>query len=120
MTTQIERRAIGRALPRLDGPAKVTGTAPYAFEHPVDEPLYLYPLQATIARGRVAALGTSAVEAMDGVVAILTHRNAARLAPTKDVMAVLFNAPEPRRPRTGSWPSCSPTTSDSAASSSAG
>ncbi|HEY3036905.1 MAG TPA: molybdopterin cofactor-binding domain-containing protein, partial [Streptosporangiaceae bacterium] len=94
MTIQIERRAIGSALPRLDGPAKVTGTAPYAFEHPVDEPLYLYPLQATIARGRVAALGTSAVEAMDGVVAVLTHLNAARLAPAKDVMAVLFNAPE--------------------------
>ena len=68
MTTQIERRAVGRALPRLDGPAKVTGTGPYACEHPVDEPLYLHPLQAMIARGRVAAIDTSAVEAMDGVV----------------------------------------------------
>ncbi len=94
MTTQIERRAIGRELPRLDGPAKVTGTAPYAFEQPVDQPLYLHPLQATIARGRVAAIDPSAVEAMDGVVAVLTHRNAARLAPTKDVMAVLYNAAE--------------------------
>jgi xanthine dehydrogenase YagR molybdenum-binding subunit len=94
MTTQIERRAIGSGLPRLDGPAKVTGTAPYAFEHPVDEPLYLYPLQATIARGRVATIDASPVEAMDGVVAVLTHLNAARLAPTKDVMAVLFNASE--------------------------
>ncbi len=94
MTTQVERSAIGRALARLDGPAKVTGTAPYAFEHPVDEPLYLYPLQATIARGRVAAIDTSAVEATDGVVAVLTHHNAARLAPTKDANAVLANAPD--------------------------
>jgi xanthine dehydrogenase YagR molybdenum-binding subunit len=94
MTTQIERRAIGSALPRLDGPAKVTGTAPYAFEHPVDKPLYLYPLQATIARGQVAAIDASPIEAMDGVVAVLTHLNAARLAPTKAAMAVLFNAPE--------------------------
>jgi xanthine dehydrogenase YagR molybdenum-binding subunit len=94
MTTQVGRRAIGTSLARLDGPAKVTGTAPYAFEQPVDEPLYLYPLEATIARGRVAAVDTAAVEGMDGVVAVLTRRNAARLAPAKDVMAVLFNAPE--------------------------
>jgi xanthine dehydrogenase YagR molybdenum-binding subunit len=92
MTTTLERRAIGSALPRRDGPAKLTGTAPYAFEHPVDEPLYLYPLQATIARGRVAAIDTSAVEGMDRVVAVLSHLNAARLAPTKAVMAVLSNA----------------------------
>jgi xanthine dehydrogenase YagR molybdenum-binding subunit len=94
MTAQAERRAVGTALARLDGPAKVTGTAPYAFEQPVDEPLYLYPLQAGIARGSVAAIDTSSVEGMNGVVAVLTHRNAARLAPAKDVMAVLFNAPE--------------------------
>jgi xanthine dehydrogenase YagR molybdenum-binding subunit len=95
MSTQIERRAIGDPLARLDGPAKVTGTAPYAFEQPVDEPLYLYPLQATIARGRVAAIDASSAEATDGVVAGLTHLNAGRLAPGKAALAVVYNAPEP-------------------------
>jgi xanthine dehydrogenase YagR molybdenum-binding subunit len=96
MTTQIERGAIGSALARLDGPAKVTGTAPYAFEQQVDEPLYLYPLQATIARGRITAIDASTIEAMDGVVAVLSHLNAARLAAAKDSVAVIYNNPEAR------------------------
>ena len=91
MTTDLEHRTIGRALTRLEGPAKVTGTAPYAFEQPVDEPLYLYPLQATIARGRIITIDTSAVEGMTGVVAVLTHLNATRLAPSKDSLAVVYN-----------------------------
>jgi xanthine dehydrogenase YagR molybdenum-binding subunit len=93
MTTLVNR-AIGTPLERLDGRAKVTGTAPYAFEHAVEEPLYLYPLQAAIARGRVAAMDTAAAEAADWVVAVLTHENAGRLAATKDLLAVLFNAAE--------------------------
>jgi xanthine dehydrogenase YagR molybdenum-binding subunit len=96
MTTQIERGAIGSALARLDGPAKVTGTAPYAFEQQVDEPLYLYPLQATIARGRITAIDASTIEAMDGVVAVLSHLNAAQLAAAKDSVAVIYNNPEAR------------------------
>jgi xanthine dehydrogenase YagR molybdenum-binding subunit len=90
--TTLELSAIGSPLHRLDGRAKVTGTAPYAFEHPVDEPLYLYPLQAVIARGRVADMDTAAAEATDRVAAVLTHQNAGRLAATKALMAVLFNA----------------------------
>jgi xanthine dehydrogenase YagR molybdenum-binding subunit len=94
MTTQIERGAIGSALARLDGPAKVTGTAPYAFEQQVDEPLYLHPLQATIARGRITTIDASTIEAMDGVVAVLSHLNAARLAAAKDSVAVIYNNPD--------------------------
>jgi xanthine dehydrogenase YagR molybdenum-binding subunit len=96
MTTTLERRAIGSALARLDGPAKVTGTAPYAFEQQVDEPLYLYPLQATIARGRITTIDASTIEAMDGVVAVVSHLNAARLAAAKDSVAVIYNNPEAR------------------------
>jgi xanthine dehydrogenase YagR molybdenum-binding subunit len=96
MTTQIEHGAIGSALARLDGPAKVTGTAPYAFEQQVDEPLYLYPLRATIARGRITRIDASTIEAMDGVVAVLSHLNAARLAAAKDSVAVIYNDPEAR------------------------
>ncbi len=69
---------------RIDGRAKVLGTATYAFEQDVDAATYLYPLQATIARGRVRRIDTSAAEALDGVVAVLTHLNAPRLADTDD------------------------------------
>ncbi|MDQ5855305.1 MAG: molybdopterin-dependent oxidoreductase, partial [Actinomycetota bacterium] len=77
-------RAIGTSLPRIDGLAKVTGTAPYAYEQPVTDPLYLYPVQASIARGRVTAIDTAAAEALNGVVAVLTHHNAPRLASNHD------------------------------------
>ena len=84
MTTSSRPDAIGRDLPRRDGPAKVRGTATYAFETPLENAAYLYPVQADIARGRVTELDTSAAEALDGVVAVLTPRTAERLASTED------------------------------------
>jgi len=82
--TLVEPHAIGSRLTRLDGPAKVTGTATYAYEYPVDAPLYLHPVQATIAKGTVTAMDTSAAEALDGVEAVLTVSNAPTLADTDD------------------------------------
>ncbi|HET9148912.1 MAG TPA: molybdopterin cofactor-binding domain-containing protein, partial [Alphaproteobacteria bacterium] len=84
MNDLLEPHAIGRPLERLDGRAKVTGTAPYAFEQPVPDPLYLHPVQATIARGRIAGIDTAAAAALAGVVAVLTHENAPRLASDED------------------------------------
>lgn len=77
-------RAVGTPMERIDGPAKVTGTARYASEHPLEHPAYLHPVQATIARGRVAAVDTSAAEALDGVLVVLTYLNAPRLASDQD------------------------------------
>ncbi|HEY9472460.1 MAG TPA: xanthine dehydrogenase family protein molybdopterin-binding subunit [Mycobacteriales bacterium] len=84
MTELLRARAIGQSLPRLDGELKVTGQAPYAYEQPVDHPAYLHAVQATVARGRVRAIDTAAAEALDGVVAVITHRNAPRLASAED------------------------------------
>jgi xanthine dehydrogenase YagR molybdenum-binding subunit len=84
MSAPLERRAIGRPMVRIDGPAKVTGTAPYAFEHQVADPLYLHAVTATVARGRIVAVDTAEAEALDGVVAVLTPANAGRLASDED------------------------------------
>ena len=84
MTTTTERRAIGASVDRRDGPQKVTGTAPYAYEHRFDNPLYLFPVQSDVARGRVMRIDAGAAEALPGVVAVLTHDNAPRLADTSD------------------------------------
>jgi xanthine dehydrogenase YagR molybdenum-binding subunit len=84
MIDLLEPRAIGMSLPRLDGRAKLTGTAPYAFEQPVADPLYLHPVQAAIARGRVTEIDTAAAAALAGVVAVITHENAPRLASDAD------------------------------------
>ncbi len=82
--TAVQPRAIGTALTRLDGPAKVTGTAPYASEYQLDAPLYLHPVQATIAKGRVTAMDTAAAQGIDGVAAVLTVFDAPTLADTSD------------------------------------
>lgn len=84
MTFLSEPDAIGRDLPRRDGAVKVLGTAVYAYETPLENAAYLHPVQAAIARGRVTELDTTAAEALDGVVAVLTPGTAERLASTED------------------------------------
>jgi xanthine dehydrogenase YagR molybdenum-binding subunit len=72
------------SLSRRDAVAKVTGQAKYAFEHRLKQPTYMHPVQATIARGTIVSIDTSFATAMDGVVAVLTHENAPRLAAEDD------------------------------------
>lgn len=54
MTEQelLTARVIGTDPARAEGADKVRGRVPYAYEHPVEDPLYLFPVQAEIARGR--------------------------------------------------------------------
>ncbi|MBS7455588.1 xanthine dehydrogenase family protein molybdopterin-binding subunit [Coralloluteibacterium stylophorae] len=73
---------IGRALDRVDGPLKVAGRAPYAYEFAGSgETAYGYVVGATVARGRIRRIDTSAAERAPGVVLVLTHENAPELAP---------------------------------------
>ncbi|MCI2423283.1 xanthine dehydrogenase family protein molybdopterin-binding subunit [Saccharopolyspora sp. K220] len=70
---------VGQPLPRVDGPAKVRGLARYAYEQPVHEPLYLYPVTSTTTRGKVTAIDTSRARAVHRSVQVITHETAARL-----------------------------------------
>ena len=76
MTELLEPRAIGQSLVRRDGELKVRGAATYAYETPVENPAYCSLVQATVGRGRVSAVDTSAAEALPGVLAVLTHVSA--------------------------------------------
>lgn len=69
----------GTAHTRIEGPAKVTGNAVYAYEQDTVAPLHLCGVGATIARGRVRAVDTAAAAAVPGVVAVLTADTAPRL-----------------------------------------
>jgi xanthine dehydrogenase YagR molybdenum-binding subunit len=80
----LEPRAMGVSLARMDGVAKILGTAPYAFEHRLERPAYVHPVQSTLARGRIRHIDTRAAEAVAGVIAVMTHETAARLASDKD------------------------------------
>ncbi|MDF2442060.1 MAG: xanthine dehydrogenase YagR molybdenum-binding subunit [Subtercola sp.] len=72
--------ALGDPLPRIEGEEKVTGEATYAYEYPAADVLYAWPVQSTTASGHITQLDTDGVLAMPGVVEVLTHRNAPRLA----------------------------------------
>jgi xanthine dehydrogenase YagR molybdenum-binding subunit len=93
-TTRAPGRAIGAPLDRIEGPQKVTGTASYAYEHHVEYPLYLYPLQSEIARGRVTRVDARSAEALPGVVIVITHENAPRLADTGDKELAILQSDE--------------------------
>jgi len=78
------RRAIGAPIDRVDGPKKVTGAATYAFEYQVEGATYAYGVQSTIAKGRIMSVDATAARALPGVVTVLWHENAPRLASTDD------------------------------------
>jgi xanthine dehydrogenase YagR molybdenum-binding subunit len=88
------QREIGADHERRDGPAKVTGTAPYAAEHPFERPAYAHPVQAPVARATITAIDTAAAGAVAGVLAILTHENAERLASDDDKELCVLQSPE--------------------------
>ena len=92
--TLVDPKVIGTSAERLDAHDKVTGTALYAFEHPVEEPTYLHPILSTIGRGRVTAMHAADAEALDGVLAVLTVFDAPRLADTSDGELAILQDPQ--------------------------
>jgi len=102
-TTQSETKdnqvfsVIGRPIPRVDGPLKVSGTATYTSDHNFPGMLYAVPIPSTIAKGTIAALDTSAAEKMPGVRAIFHRENIGRffrVPPNQDFSIVI----DERRP----------------------
>ena len=84
MSNLMPASAIGTGFERLDGELKVTGTAPYAYEQPVANPVHLYPVLSTIARGTVERVDTADAEAIAGVLTVLTAETTPRLADGSD------------------------------------
>ncbi|HEY2655971.1 MAG TPA: xanthine dehydrogenase family protein molybdopterin-binding subunit, partial [Solirubrobacteraceae bacterium] len=72
---------MGAQVSRLDGPLKVQGAARFAAEYVMDGMVYAALRYSTVARGRITTLETAAAEAADGVVLVMTYRNAPRMQP---------------------------------------
>lgn len=70
---------IGKPLDRVDGRLKVTGRAPYAYEHNVPNAAYAVMVMSTIAKGRIALMDTRAAKRSRGVLLVMTHLNAPKL-----------------------------------------
>ncbi|MFD7133041.1 xanthine dehydrogenase family protein molybdopterin-binding subunit [Streptomyces sp. NPDC059894] len=86
--------AVGAPVERRDGPEKVTGAARYAAEFPLPGRLFARPVPATVARGRVTGVDVSEASGVPGVVCVLTHENAPRLAAPDDATLALLQGPE--------------------------
>src|SRR5829696_2675108 len=64
---------------RVDGRAKVTGSATYAAEHKMQNTMYGFLVGSTVAKGRIRTIDTKAAERAPGVLAVITHLNAPKL-----------------------------------------
>ncbi|MYL97303.1 molybdopterin-dependent oxidoreductase [Novosphingobium sp. FGD1] len=96
-TNPIDRMTVvGKPTPRIDGPLKVSGQAPYAYEHQ-DVPgkmAYGYILGSAVAKGTIRSIDTARAERAAGVVAVVTHRNAGKLGKGRMNTAHLLAGPQ--------------------------
>lgn len=67
---------LGPARNRVDGRAKVTGAAKYAVEFTPPKCAYAWPVESTIAKGKILSLDLSQAQRAPGVLAIISHQNA--------------------------------------------
>lgn len=89
-------RVIGRPTNRIDGPAKVTGTAPYAYERNDVAPnaAYGWIVGSGIATGRIERIDTKTAEDAPGVIAVVTYKNAGKLGKAKAHTARMLAGPD--------------------------
>jgi xanthine dehydrogenase YagR molybdenum-binding subunit len=73
------KKFIGEAVSRIDGLLKVTGTATYATDYPINNVAYAVIFKSAIAAGKITEIDTSAAEKSAGVLAVITHKNAPKL-----------------------------------------
>ncbi len=80
MTVTAAMRTVGLGLDRVDGPLKVAGAAPYPSDVSVPGMAHAAVLQATVAAGRIRHIDVTAAQTAPGVLTVITHENAPRLA----------------------------------------
>ncbi|WP_434626001.1 aldehyde oxidoreductase molybdenum-binding subunit PaoC [Azospirillum sp. B2RO_4] len=96
-TNPIDRLAVvGKPTPRIDGPLKTTGTAPYAYERhdAVPDAAYGYIVGSAIAKGRISAMDLADAKAAPGVLAVVTAETAGTLGKGRMNTATLLGGPE--------------------------
>ncbi|MFG2606399.1 xanthine dehydrogenase family protein molybdopterin-binding subunit [Streptomyces sp. NPDC048514] len=96
MSTVESRPLVGTGVNRVDGPRKVTGTAPYPSDFSVPGQAYGALVQSTVAAGRILRMHTGAAEGSPGVLTVLTHENAPEVG-TGPMTALGASPPPPLR-----------------------
>jgi xanthine dehydrogenase YagR molybdenum-binding subunit len=67
------------AIDRVDGKAKVTGTATYSAEYKMQNTVYGFLVGSTVAKGHIKSIDTKSAERAPGVLAVITYVNAPKL-----------------------------------------
>ncbi len=75
-----ERVTIGSPTNRIDGRAKVTGSARYAAEYDEAGLLHGVIVSSSIAKGRIKSIDTKKARAVPGVVEVISHKNRPHIA----------------------------------------
>ncbi len=70
-----QHKVIGRSVPRIDGPEKVTGAARYAGDLKFPNMLFGKILTSPHAHARILSIDTSEAEKLPGVKAVITHQD---------------------------------------------
>ena len=85
-------KLIGKATPRVDGPRKVTGTAPYAYERHdvVANQAYGWIVGSAIAKGRIRSMNVDDARKAPGVIAVVAATEQAPVGSSKWNHAPLF------------------------------
>lgn len=87
--------AIGQAIDRVDGRAKVTGTGRYSTEITLGNMAYAVFIGAEVPSGRINLITTSKAEQAKGVLAVLTHQNLERIAAQPPLIPSLLGQAAP-------------------------
>jgi xanthine dehydrogenase YagR molybdenum-binding subunit len=94
MAGTLERPAVGATMPRVEGVEKVTGAARYAVEHDIEGVVHASVVQSTVAKGVVRAVDAAAALALPGVLDVLWHENAPRVADDEDLELAVLQRPD--------------------------
>lgn len=70
---------IGKPIDRIDGREKVTGSAQFSAEYPLENLAYATLVYSTIAKGSIKSIDTSEAETAGGVISVITHQNAPKM-----------------------------------------
>jgi xanthine dehydrogenase YagR molybdenum-binding subunit len=82
---------------RVDGKAKVTGTATYSAEYKIPGIVYGFLVGSTEAKGNIKSIDTKNAEQAPGVLAVITHLNASKIPG-------YYTGKDPAKPPTGGQP----------------
>ena len=91
--TAVRVGAVGSSIERRDARAKATGAAKYAFEYEVENVAYAALVQSYVPRGRIARIDAARALALDGVLAVISHENAPRIARPDNGELYIFQEP---------------------------